>query len=250
MSCRTMTSAGISSATSVVSCAMHVRCSPHCGQGRSVSGTGIGFFTRRKFAGNDRRTGGCFGGALGSGLPPLCSAASASLRSASDRSPPDCSRSSFVKSASCSAEICSPRLRLSRIFASSSSSSRLRDTSAATTASTSSVRPSPKSSRTTSSGAPRSSLWLDVFLSSPLTPQHKTIPTIPVNAPPARLLRFRQLGERDAGSHRVALRLSLRSRPSSSIDSSCASISTPVVAEPTRSGKVKRPRSNRLCTIV
>ena len=245
-----MTSAGISSATSVVSCARHERGSPHCGQGRSASGTGIGFFTRRKFAGNARRTAGCFGGALRSGLPPFCSAASASLRSASDRSPPDCSRSSFVKSASCSAEMCSPRLRLSRILASSISSSRLRDTSAATTASTSSVRPSPRSSRTTSSGAPRSSLLPDVFLSSPLTPHHKTIPTIPVNASTTRFLRFRQPVARDGGSHRVALRADLRSSPSRSIDSSCASISTRVVAVPTRSGNVKRPRSNRLCTIV
>jgi hypothetical protein len=67
---------------------------------------------------------------------------------------------------------------------------------------------------------------LDAFLSSPLTPRHKTIPTIPVNASPARLLRFRQPVARVAGSHRLALRPGLRSSPSSSIDSSCASIST------------------------
>jgi len=118
-----MTSPGISSITGVVSCAMHLRSLPQLGHGRSLAGTGIGFSTRRSPGGGGLRTGGCFGGFGGSGLPPFCFATSSSFLFAAARSPLATLLSLLRKRSSWPGEMCSPRFLLSRSLPSNSSSS-------------------------------------------------------------------------------------------------------------------------------
>ena len=151
--------------------------------------------------------GGCFGGALGSGLPPFRCAAPASSRSASDRAPPDCSRSSFVKSASCSAEMCLAQvaalahLRQQQLQLPVARHERRHHREHVVRATLPQQFAPDVERRPAKLTLARRLLVLVAHGSSM---NHSDDPC--QRAPPTRFLRFRQPVARDAGSHRVALR--------------------------------------------
>ena len=185
MSTRMKTFAGSSSATSVVSWPMHSRSLPHFGQGRSSSGTAMGFGTRDRCSGKAPRVDGWRGGFGGSGsdsrhfasIPDTSRSRVFASSTAGVHGTPAGSDSSSAcfrpwsrasrNNRSCAAEMPSFFLPRDSICTSCSSSSLLRATSFSKMAKTVASCSCPSSSfRSTSSTVPRHSSVLVVLVAT------------------------------------------------------------------------------------